>query len=390
MTSSRIAAVDVVTATPRVAITDLVDLAEAGLVPMRLEGQAAFAHTLRGRRGVDGPRLERESHDPIYDAIVALGVSRLPQDRQRVVLGGPDAAEFSRLVAERATGEADLGAVALAAWAAAEVDGVRAPLLWARLRDALTVDDPLLTVDVAWALSASVAAMSAEPGHDAAVAEVADAARGRLLAVQGPQGLFPRAAAGGVQRWRAHVGCFADEVYPIQALARLARATGDGEALAAADRCAQRVCELQGPDGQWWWHYDARTGAVVEPFPVYSVHQHAMAPMALLDLLDCGGADHRTAVAAGLRWLSTHPEVFVELVDDRHQVVWRKVGRREPPKAARAAGALQTSLLPGSRVPGVDRLLPPTVVDYECRPYELGWILYAWLDPDPEPSGPLA
>jgi hypothetical protein len=104
-----------------------------------------------------------------------------------------------------------------------------------------------------------------------------------------------------------------------------------------------------------------------------------MAPMALLDLVDCGGSDHRIAVAAGLRWLSTHPEVFVELVDPQHEVVWRKVGRREPLKAARAAAALQTSILPGSKVPGVDRLLPPTVIDFECRPYELGWMLYAWL-----------
>ena len=24
-------------------------------------------------------------------------------------------------------------------------------------------------------------------------------------------------------------------------------------------------------------------------------------------------------------------------------------------------------------------LFPPVRVDYECRPYELGWLLYAWL-----------
>jgi hypothetical protein len=24
-------------------------------------------------------------------------------------------------------------------------------------------------------------------------------------------------------------------------------------------------------------------------------------------------------------------------------------------------------------------LFPPTTVDYECRPYELGWLMYAWL-----------
>ena len=34
---------------------------------------------------------------------------------------------------------------------------------------------------------------------------------------------------------------------------------------------------------------------------------------------------------------------------------------------------------PGARLGLLDRTFPPTVVDHECRPYELGWLLYAWL-----------
>ena len=60
------------------------------------------------------------------------------------------------------------------------------------------------------------------------------------------------------------------------------------------------ICELQGPDGQWWWHYDTRTGKVVEGYPVYSVHQDSMAPMALLDLEDAGGPQHSEAITRGL------------------------------------------------------------------------------------------
>ena len=67
---------------------------------------------------------------------------------------------------------------------------------------------------------------------------------------------------------------------------------------------------------------------MVEAFPVYSVHQHAMAPMVLLDLLEAGGNDHRAEVAAGLAWLDEHPEVSEELISDEAGLVWRKVGRR--------------------------------------------------------------
>jgi hypothetical protein len=60
-------------------------------------------------------------------------------------------------------------------------------------------------------------------------------------------------------------------------------------------------------------------------------------------------------------------------------LVWRKVGRREPRKAARLVSATTTSLRPGLHLPGLDRALPPDRVDHECRPYELGWLLHTWL-----------
>ena len=147
----------------------------------------------------------------------------------------------------------------------------------------------------------------------------------------------------------------------------------------AAEACAARICKLQGIAGQWWWHYDTRNGSIVEGYPVYSVHQHAMAPMALLDLREAGGADHSDAVARGLGWLEEHPEVSVPLVSHENNVIWRKAARREPKKAVRAISAMTTALRPGLLLPGLDAIFPPCEVDYECRPYELGWLLYAWL-----------
>jgi hypothetical protein len=67
------------------------------------------------------------------------------------------------------------------------------------------------------------------------------------------------------------------------------------------------------------------------------------------------------------------------LVASEKGVIWRKVARREPRKAVRVLSAVTTSLLPGLHVPGLDTLFPPVRVDYECRPYELGWLMYAWL-----------
>jgi len=68
-----------------------------------------------------------------------------------------------------------------------------------------------------------------------------------------------------------------------------------------------------------------------------------------------------------------------ELISEKHGVIWRKVGRREPPKAVRSMSAVTTALRPGWHLPGLDKVFPPERIDHECRPYELGWLLYAWL-----------
>ncbi|KRD45505.1 hypothetical protein ASE38_01405 [Cellulomonas sp. Root930] len=356
----------------------LVDLAVAGLPATYRPASAEFTQTVRLVRGRSGVHLQQEGTNLRYAAIVALGLARMSLDVQRRVLDGRTADELGALVAERAVLDPDTGAVALAAWVSAEVRGIVDPALLDDLASRLASGAALPTVDTSWALTAAVASLSVDDSSSTA-AVVRDAARERLLAAQGPQGLFPHALpADSLGRWRSHVGCFADQVYPIQALARLATSDDDGVALAAAERCAARIVNLQGPSGQWWWHYDWRDGSVVEGFPVYSVHQHAMAPMALFDLAEAGGTDHLDAVVVGMRWLDAHPEVLEDLVSTRHHLIWRKVGRREPPKAARSLSAATTSVMRGLKVPGLDAALPPVRVDHECRPYELGWLLYAW------------
>ena len=110
--------------------------------------------------------------------------------------------------------------------------------------------------------------------------------------------------------------------------------------------------------------------------------------MALMELWEAGGDDHRDEVSLGLSWLRTHPEVFVELVDPEHHVVWRRVGRREPRRLSRGLKAVGTAATRGRPLPSMNLLLPPSSVDYECRPYELGWLLYAWLSDPIQSTAP--
>jgi hypothetical protein len=350
-------------------------MARRGLAAAYFPQDQEFAQTVRSVVTDDGVAARRTGGRNIrYAAMAGLGLSRLPALLQADVLSGALAPDLVTRTAERARTCRDPGAVALAAWAVAEVNATHPTALLQRLARIAHSGIPLATVDLAWIVTALTAVRLEGTG------DLFDVSIRRLLEAQGPHGIFPHQVPARAQApWRTHVGSFADQVYPLQALARGYALTGDPQLLEAANRTAQRLCDLQGPAGQWWWHYDTRTGGVVERYPVYSVHQHAMAPMVLRDLFEAGGDDHRREVAAGLAWLLEPAETAEEMISERFGLVWRKVGRREPRKAARAASAAATWMAPARELPGLDRLLPPGAVDHECRPYELGWLLYAWL-----------
>jgi hypothetical protein len=368
----RLDAIESASCDTRTQVIGLLDIASRGLPRMHKDG--TFGHTLRSVKVGShwSERLEGESLR--YTSIAALGLSYVDEAIQQQILNGT-ASELAQACAARAETSADTGAVALAAWAAAEAGRFHATTLFRRLHLLLASNAPIATVHCAWTLTAALAAEQFGNTQD-----VVSLATKRLMSGLSPTGLFPHmlpASASG--RLRAHIGCFADQVYTIQALSRLHVARGSIPALSAAEACAERICALQGPAGQWWWHYDTRDGNVVEGYPVYSVHQHAMAPMTLLDLREAGGPDHSVAIVKGLRWLDEHPEVAETLVVPEKGVIWRKVARREPRKAVRAISAITTALAPGLHLPALDVLFPPNQVDFECRPYELGWLIYAWL-----------
>jgi len=387
---SRLQHLAIASSSTRRLVDDLLTIALSGLPLMHRRG--VFSHTLRSTKAAGGWTERVEGENLRYAAMVALGLSKTPESTQQRVLGFGTAADLARLVSLHAETANDDGAVALAAWAAAEAGHFHAAPLFRRLAERLSSSMPMPTVICAWAL---IAALSAR--HFGNMWGVAGPAHKRLLQARGASGLFRSvdvASANG--RIRAHIGCFADQVYPIMALSRLGAAIGDPDALTTADNCARLICDVQGPTGQWWWHYDTRTGRVAEGFPVYSVHQHAMAPMALLELREAGGRDYLPEIVKGLDWLTERPETTAELICADKGVIWRKVGRHEPGKAARGLAAVATAISPTLRVPGMNVVFPPRRIDYECRPYELGWLLYAWLSAgiahrskgrDPEFSG---
>nr|WP_298097790.1 hypothetical protein [uncultured Shinella sp.] len=369
----RLGALAAVSPPSRALVDRLLVVAEHGL-PRMYDG-ALFAHTLRAIETKDGWTERLEGVSLRYTAMTALGLAHTETATQRQALEGGTIAELLKRAATSAEQSSDIGAIALTAWAIAEVTGVYSAPLYTALSGHLASGLPISTVECAWCLSAALAARGL-----ADTSTLIAAARAGLFSARAGSPLFghmiPASASG---RLRSHIGCFADQVYPIQALSRLHASVGDVEALTAAEVCAERICALKGKNGQWWWHYDIRQGTVAEGYPVYSVHQHAMAPMALLELREAGGRDFMSCIIEGLCWLEDRPEMPDALIVPDKGVVWRKIARREPNKFVRKAAAAGTAMWAGFRLPAADALFPPLRIDRECRPYEFGLMLYAWL-----------
>jgi hypothetical protein len=169
---------------------------------------------------------------------------------------------------------------------------------------------------------------------------------------------------------------FATQSYGVLALATAARLGLDDRALPVARRLADRLLELQLPDGGWPWLFDADRGTVVERYEVYSVHQHGMAPMALLELADVSGDERYVQAASrGVDWLHGQNDLGIEFADESERMIYRSIRRRRP--LDRAAIALN---LGGSTVLRRPLLRGPLALELHAvgRPYELGWLLEAW------------
>jgi hypothetical protein len=179
----------------------------------------------------------------------------------------------------------------------------------------------------------------------------------------------------GVPHRRRRFANFASQSYGLLALSAVAREALDERALPAARALGDRLLGLQLDDGGWPWLFDVERGTVVEPYEVYSVHQHAMAPMALLELAEVSRDErYREAAVRGLEWIHGRNELGLEMVDEESELIYRSIRRKRPSDRI----ALYTRTL-SSLVRKRNQSLGGRIeLNATCRPYELGWLLEAW------------
>jgi hypothetical protein len=351
-------------------IPELCELAATGLVAMFDAEKQVFCHTYMQT----GTGMIRQGVSHRYTMMTLLGLHRYER------AGKPSPVAISPVLdallqdTSWIAGAGDLG---LLLWTCAELAPARVPETYERVRapEALTqfIDGRQgRTMEVAWYLTGLVACC--ESGHTdlPGLAGQITAARKIVERNCGDSGAYGHLHQSGPLKSyvRQRIGSFADQVYPTIALSRLSQVLNDHEARARAVRTATLMCALQGPQGEWSWHYDAATGRVVSRYPVYSVHQHAMAPMMLFAAGEAAGCDFSEALYKGVSWISGNNELHRDFIEPSLGLIWRCIYLER--KDAYTDAALRFLQL---RRGASNRRLN---VRYECRPYELGWLLYAF------------
>jgi hypothetical protein len=330
-----------------------------------------FDRQLRDRRWEE----TYDTEDLTSTAICLIGLHRAGIDPRMV---GLDPRRTLAALAEVTRRRNYSGGLGLVVWANAVWDGL--PLGDLLQKTGLPLERlseftaPLTTMETAWLVSGLVHECRRSGNSTARTA--LEVALGDLLArFQKNTGLFCHVsdAAPATQRIRKWVANFADQIYAVQATALVAIIGADKAALAASDACAARLVELQGGLGQWWWHYDPRAGNVAQGFPVYSVHQYAMAPMALITLAAAGGADHHARVDLSHAWINRN-ELGMQLLDHEAGTIWRDI---EPQEGQMGRVVRHTRSVLGWKRPDGGTGAKNLKVNYETRPYEWAWCLFA-------------
>lgn len=343
-------------------VRDLVSFALEALPTMRRD-DGAFCHE------VAAPGLEPAGRSLRYTLICLLGLQRA----RAAGLDVPVDPDELRMLAldEIDSPDMTLGDLGLLLWGDARMGSRAMDAIAFRLHKRLGSEPPDLEgLELSW-----IVIGAAEAGADSLL----DLALGRQLQrASAPGRLFRHRDSGR----RARFPNFATQIYGVLALAAAARAgRASDPVLPTARRVAGRLLELQRADGGWPWIFDAEKGRVVEPYEIYSVHQDAMAPMALCALSEVTADQrYRDAALRGVEWIFGQNDLGRSMLDREAGILYRSIRRRPGwDRALLYANTAGAKL--GMRVPAGARA--PLELNPTDRPYHLGWVLEAWAGREP-------
>ncbi len=330
-------------------------------------GRWSYKHHLDGRRQ---PNEFRPEIDLYYSLNVLLGLANV-----RFV---PNAHNydtsfiFDKICRELPQHRVRNGAWGMALWAAAEL-GLDAPAIAADRLRPIVGDPASISGWTAQDVGLSLSGATAQLAHDRSWEPLARGLRNLLMSRFSGRGALFRDSGSGFRR---HIATFATQVYASLALYQFSTATGDRDALAAADRCVNKLIDLQGPNGEWPWFFLLHNDKVLDPYEVYSVHQHGMGPALLHHAVDNGVDRAQDAIQRSFKWILGQNTFHQPMLVPSRHLIYRSHARCGV-NGKRATRLLRSGLA-AIKESGWSKSTPPLQITREMRSYEYGWLLWSF------------
>ncbi len=304
-------------------------------------------------------------------AIVLLGLLRSDE----VGLSHPfsTGALRTRVLGSLAGADAGPGELGLALWAESRADGGAVGEITALLSEKLPKGfDRMPLKGLAWLVSGLTEA-STRVGGGPELDSLLDRAEEALLA---------RSVSGtGLIDDRHHrigggMTPVSGQFHALTALCQLERAERVGGAAVAAGALLSSLLALQRVDGSWPGIVDPARGEAAALYPVFTVTQVALAPIALRLCRETGHqGDIDSASARGIGWASGDNQLGFDLVHEEEARLDRAIKPRRQQGAVSRGFSTATRRLRGHLLEpdGSDLILDP-----EVSSEDLGWVLEAW------------
>lgn len=332
------------------------------------------AFCLRNKKG----KLLLQGHSMRYALILHIGICEWlkyhPNDRDKLPSAWP-------YISQNIENIKSVEDAALLLWAAVEEGYNNIPPLTEQLRILWKEQsEKCNSLELGWILKSCLVLIDSFPDfHSTAEILITETKNILLNNFNKESKLFQRHTREGFKnKIGRSISCFADQVYPILALSHYFVKFKDEAILEVVKQATDRICRFQGELGQWPWHYDVLNNRICEKYPIFSVHQDSMAPMAIFASDAITGSNHTENINHSIQWLFKKNELNIDMVIEDQGIIWRDLERKELGKFSRIINAILASMNIKNLVNERDKSTYKYKINYEFRPYHYGWLLYTW------------
>lgn len=269
--------------------------------------------------------------------------------------------------------ESTAGELGLALWAESRADGNAVGEITGLLEGRIGGRHDRLELDqLSWVVT-GLAEAAVRIGTGDGAGSLLDGSLGELLSRIDPDTDFLRESGTGHRNRTTPVS---SQFHALIAIGQAVRAGRDDEAGEGAARLGDALVGIQREDGAWPGLIDPQHGEAAAIYPVLTVTQVALAPIALRIAAEAGaGEDFQGVVGRGLEWVQGGNPLGFDLIHEKEQRLDRGiVPRREAGPVSRSISSAGRRLRRRPPEPRPEAL----ILDPDVSSEDLGWVLEAW------------